>query len=115
MPNVEMHGFDRGNRKSVRFCEDTLWAIIQVLNKLGLADEAVVTRVKSFSSYVKNFYGQRGDQNQVLVKKNTPFIRICSTDPEEIQKIIAELKKIKIGVDIEYLVLTGFIPAEEMK
>ncbi len=118
MPNVEMYGFDgfdRDNQENVKFREDTLWAIIQALKKLGLANDAVVTGIFSFSSYVKYFYDQRGDQDQVLVKRNTPFIRICSTDPEEIQKIIAGLKEAKVGVDIEYLALTGFISAEEMK
>jgi len=115
MPNVEMYGFDKGNQESEKFYEDTLWAIIQALKKLGLIDDAVVTRIFSFSNYVKDFYERRGNQGLVLARKNTPFIRICLTDPEEIQKIIAGLKEAKIGIDIEYLVLTGFIPAEEMK
>ncbi len=118
MPNIEMYGFDgfdRNNQENVKFRENTLRAIIQALKKLGLAGDAVVTGIFSCSSYVKDFSDQRGDRNQVLVKKNTPFIRICSTDPEEVQKIIVELKEAKIGIDIEYLVLTGFIPAKEMK
>lgn len=117
MPNIEVYGFSgREQEKKIRkLREDLFWTITQVLNKLGLAEEAVVTGIVSFSSYVKDIYGHRGDDNQVLIKKNTPFIRICSTDPEEIQRIIAGLKEAKIGIDIEYLVLAGFIPAEEMR
>ena len=88
MPNVEMYGFDgfdRNNQESVKFREDTLWAIIQALKKLGLADDAVVTGIFSSSSYVKDFYDQRGDQDQVLVKKSTPFIRIYSTKTHPVE------------------------------
>lgn len=44
----------------------------------------------------------------------SPYLRICSTDPDEIWSIIRELQRVRLGEDVEYLVLGGFIPAKEM-
>ena len=43
-----------------------------------------------------------------------PYIRICSTDEDEIQQIINAFRDAGIRVDIEWLIMDGFISADEM-
>ena len=43
-----------------------------------------------------------------------PYLRICSTDEDEIERIINALRNAGIKVDIEWLILDGFISADKM-
>lgn len=48
-------------------------------------------------------------------KKPMPFIRVCCTDVDEMERIIQAFKEHKLGVDTEKLLISEFIPADEMK
>ncbi len=98
MPNVMLYGFDK--RFDLRRITGKIEAAVQSIN---LGEDAVITVV---SSKVKFCDGR---------KTPAPFIRICSTDPEEIKRIIDKLKEIGVNTDVEWQVLNGFIPAIEMR
>ncbi|MGE5392175.1 MAG: hypothetical protein ACM3NH_00295 [Candidatus Saccharibacteria bacterium] len=94
MPNIELVGYDGGN-------ERILTALVKrAIRELGLQDSAVITGI---SAVVVDHAGWR-----------FPYIRICSTDRQEIDRLIAKFKELKIGEDLEYLVITGFIPGKDM-
>ncbi len=119
MPNIEMHGFfeiDANGEDTNILTQKGVYVasvLVEILQKMGLENDAVITRVRSRSSFIKEIrkVEKLGKGNLT----NTPFIRICSTSCEEIWKIISALKEVKINIDVEYLVLTGFVPAEKMK
>ncbi len=98
MPNIMLYGFDKPfNLKRI------IGRIETAMQNINLGEEAVITVV---SSRVKYCDGR---------KTPAPFIRVCSTEPEEIKRIIDKLKKIGIGIDIEGQVLNWFVSANEMK
>lgn len=43
-----------------------------------------------------------------------PYVRIASTDPKEIEMILDYMKRCRMEVDVEWLVLGGFVSATKM-
>jgi len=104
MPNIEIHGFwFSRNEKDLESAARARERIEIEMEKIGLQDDAVVTIVDSICTFCDG------------KKTRMPFIRICSTEKEEIDRIVSAIKKAKVSLDVETLVLTGFIPADEMK
>jgi len=98
MPNIEICGFGFENALKLRE------KIVASLEEISLEKEAVTSIIDNVVVH-----------DCVCNVRCRPYIRICSTDRNEIDQIIAVFKKNKIGVDTEFLKLTGFIPALEMK
>ncbi len=86
MPNVEIHGYPKGSYAPYQLKPD----IKDVLRKIGLGDEAVVT-VASTETEGCNDY------------KPAPFLRIISSDPQEPDRIVQALEEAGIDMDIEVL------------
>lgn len=95
MPNIMLCGFQAPERLRSD--------VVAVLDGLGLGSEAVTSIVPM---RVESCDGKRTP---------SPYLRVCSTDADEVRRIVDALKKAGIGVDVEWLVLNGFIPASEMK
>jgi hypothetical protein len=103
MPNIEIYGFSSDEDLRVLGLKISIG---KVMKSLGLEYDAITTVVNSST------HGCNGKADPM------PFIRVCSTDPVGIEKIVNALKKERIGrqnVDIETLVLSGFILAKCMK
>lgn len=103
MPNIELYGFSPN--LSYGFASYTkLTELIEIIKKqikkIDLHDEVIITIIPSS---VKSWHDI-----------DTPFIRICSTNPEEIEKIIDALKEAEIRIDVEGLILNKFVPLTEM-
>ncbi len=96
MPNIMICGFPTAQADTLKVKID------QVMSDLGLGGDAVTSITKM---YAESCNGERIPM---------PYLRICSTDGYEIRRIIETLKNAKLGVDVEWLVLGGFIPAAEM-
>ncbi|MEK7542847.1 MAG: hypothetical protein AAB503_00885 [Patescibacteria group bacterium] len=96
MPNIMICGFPevQANKLKVKIC--------QVMMDLNLGSDAVTSIV--------NMRVVSCDGKETPM----PYIRICSTDGLEIRNITDALKKAKVLVDVEWLVLNSFIPAAEM-
>ena len=75
---------------------DLIDEIIEAFEGLLWADKVVVTVIDSIAIN-KEF-------------TNLPFLRICSTNMEEINALISKLEP--LGYDIEILLLTGFASAK---
>lgn len=48
-------------------------------------------------------------------KKLMPYLRVCDDNPERLERIVQALKENNIGLDVETLLLSGFIEAKDMK
>lgn len=100
MPNIEIYG-KIGKKKEI--------LIRDVLCALGIwGDDGVVTKI---NSVVRSCPRKTSNDKGSLM----PFIRVCATDSEEINKIVKGLKMAHLGVDTEELVLKKFTSAKEMK
>jgi hypothetical protein len=99
MPNIEIHG------KIGREKEALIRKVLCVLGIWG--DNGVITKM---NSVVRSCPRKTASDEGVLM----PFIRVCSTDPAEIEKIVGGLKMAHLGVDTEELVLRKFSSAKDM-
>jgi len=97
MPNIMICGFGFTEVKELK---DTIDAAMQALNLGGAAITSVVEMETNSCD------GKR---------TRMPYLRICSTNEEEIQRIIKTLQIIGYRVDVEWLVLDGFISADDMR
>lgn len=105
MPNIEIYG----KRKLVNAIKKDeielnylVNKIVKAMEKIGKKDDAVITMIEAV--VIGCNHG-----------KDMPFIRVCSTDSQEIKTIVRALKEGKIGIDVETLVLDNFIPVDKMK
>ena len=96
MPNIMICGFPTAQADTLKVKID------QVLSGLGLDGDAVTS--------ITEMCAESCDGKRIPM----PYLRICSTDEYEIRRIIEALKNAKLGIDVEWLVLGGFIPAAEM-
>lgn len=96
MPNIQICGFSAQKSQRLRTIVD------EVVQELGLGADAVTSIV---NCDVRHCDG---------LKVSAPYLRICSTSAKEIRTIIKALKAKKAWVDVEWLVLDGFIPDHEM-
>lgn len=96
MPNIMICGFTPKRAEGLRT------SIEIIMRNMSLGDEALTSIV---DMEAKSCDGTRTPM---------PYLRICSTDEDEIQKIINTFKEEGIKVDVEWLVLNGFILANEM-
>lgn len=96
MPNIQICGFPSET------ADDLKGKIDATAQELNLGGDAITSIIEMKAEYC--------DGKRTL----GPYLRICSTDATEITNIIKALKEAKIGIDIEWLVLNGFIPASEM-
>jgi|GEM_PF-6726561 len=91
MPNIELHGLDRSGAELFKY------AIFKAIGEEDqkLQADAVVTICNDYCVDAQ--------------KRARPYMRICCTDPQQIEK----LKKIlaPIALDKEILLLKEFIPA----
>lgn len=111
MPNIEMHGFLKNDPRR----QKVMIEIINTAVNLNLIKEMVITEYENKSNFIYQLLNALTNWFGAMNTWSTPYLRVCSTSPGEIQAIIDGLKKRHIGIDVEYLVLDGFIPAEEMK
>ncbi len=96
MPNIMICGYEPHKAGELK------GRIQSVMKALGLEEDAVTSIVQM---EVESCDG---------LNTPVPYLRVCSTDEDQIQKIIRALKLAGLKEDLEYLVLTGFIPAKEM-
>lgn len=96
MPNIQMYGFDKPWESSLLIAEK--------MRKVGLGEEVVITIITNSHA-----------NSCVEAMPSSPYLRICATDINEIRKVGFALREMKIGVDVETLLLHSFVPADEMK
>ena len=96
MPNIQMVGYSQEAYSSLKLRIDA------VMQSMGLGGDAVTTWIPAL---VETCDGERTP---------LPYLRVCSTNPEQIGKIINAFKLADIKEDCEGCLLTGFIPAAEM-
>jgi len=96
MPNIEIRGFLYQEAENLREKID------MAMEKIGLAGEAITSIEMS--------------ETKSCDTRNTPqpFLRICSTDKEDIQKIIVALRTAGVCKDVESLILDGFVSKNQM-
>lgn len=97
MPNIEVHGLGEEAYETAKILID------KALSAIDLADDAVTTFV---SSKVHSCDGKKTDM---------PFLRICSTDPLDFNRIKDAFLSEEFYIDCEFLSLAKFISAEEMR
>lgn len=91
MPNIEIHGLGTETAEMARNVFKVVRDALPDLAKdmvVSLCNDLVI------------------DQHD----KNQPFLRVCTTEREDTGNLLRALKA--LGLDIEYLVLTSFIPKE---
>ncbi len=86
MPNVEIHGY----LHEEMIAEQLRGRIKGILLAVGLGGDAVVSIVRS-------------DVEECSSGKKAPFLRICSTNPEEPSRIGRALEAAGIDMDVEVL------------
>lgn len=96
MPNIMICGFTMVQADALKVRID------QAVINIGLGGDAITSIVE--------MRAESCDRN----KRPMPYLRVCSTDEGEVILIVEALKKIKIGVDVEWVILGGFIPADKM-
>lgn len=96
MPNIMICGFDHSRAEELKACIDAQ------MQALGLGGDAITSIVETVAEMCDGY------------RTSSPYLRICSTDTEEIKKIIRALQIIGCGVDVEWLVLDGFISGIDM-
>lgn len=106
--NIEIYGFYlRGDAQFMSvFLKDKVQEVREkiktALKLVKLDNESVITEIHSeVQSCISNI-------------KSNPFIRVCSSDMKNIRKIIPALKKQRIEIDVEVLILNNFISKEDM-
>jgi len=99
MPNIEIYDDETDS-----LYENLKGKIDQAIKNIGLENDAITT-------WHKDAITESCDSRRASM----PYIRICSTNKEEIEKIVQALKENKIWIDVETLQLSRFIPANEMK
>lgn len=112
MPNIEIRGFFfRINPETLGVrvkIEDEAFEIRdkveEIMRKIGLGEDAITDIVPSIST---SLFGK--------VHKLMPYLRVCDTDPDRMNRIVQALKEENINMDVEMLLLSGFIEAKDMK
>ena len=96
MPNIMLFGFPQkeANELTLR--------INRIMQGLGLGDEAVVTNINCTVTSC---------DDQMTA---SPYIRICDTGVEEINRIILAFMEAELRVDCEILLLHSFFLKEDM-
>ncbi|MFC1756913.1 hypothetical protein ACFLZC_02035 [Patescibacteria group bacterium] len=98
MANIEIYG----KRRNIGSLENS---IITWIQNAGLEEETVVTMIESSSRPC-------GKDGRLVC-----HIRVCSPDIEEIQEVVQVLRENRagmLGLSVETLILSSFIPKEEM-
>lgn len=96
MPNIEIYGVDKpGVLKS---------SIDKKMQEIGLGDEAITV-----------IYSHATPEACDGTGKVMPFLRLCVPDRDELNKVVDAIREMKLGLDVETLVLDSFIPSEKMK
>jgi hypothetical protein len=97
MPNIEIRGYTKHRAQALRA------TINEVMHTLMMEDIAVTSIIPMIVAACDG------------KAKSMPYIRICSTNKKQIHRIINALKEAGLEEDVEYLKITGFIPALKMK
>lgn len=98
MPNIQMMGMTEEQYAATKELID------KAMLDLRLDHDAVTT-------WIENSHVFTCDGNF----QTSPFLRVCSTNPEDIPRIIKAFKRAGLNMDCETLILNGFHPAAEMK
>jgi hypothetical protein len=96
MPDLELHGYTDAEAERLKK------AIDPILQELNLGPYAITNPIPSRS---ESCDGKR---------TRAPFIRVYSTDPAEITRILDALENGGVNEDAEWLVLSGFRPKKKM-
>jgi hypothetical protein len=99
MPNIEIHG-KIGNEK-----EELIRKVLCVLGIWG--ENGIINKINSTPESCP-------EGSDMGKRKPMPFIRVCSDNSEEIDKIVTTLKMAHLGVDTEELLLRKFTSAKDM-
>ncbi len=91
MPNIEICGYSTEEAATIQS------RIESIMQEMGLGEDAVTSIIPMT---VTSCDGKRSPK---------PFLRICSTDMNEINRILLKIAKGDLRADIETLVLTGFV------
>ncbi len=102
MPNIWICGFSEKENARIRELVNT------AIEELGLSEDAITSIIEMKAEPCRPITPASPTRTQ-------PYIRICSSGKEEIQNITRVLKKMRIGVDVEWLLLDGFLPASAME
>ncbi len=97
MPNIMICGFTPKGADEIRSRVD------RAMQNIGLGDDAITSIINMETKSCNR------------ARSPMPYVRIYTTDKGEIQRIIGAFKDLRIKVDIEWLVLNGFISADEME
>jgi len=89
MPNLMLYGYTEQDGRDLR------GRIEPVLRDLGHADDGVTTIVFSEARFCDG-------------RREGPYLRICSTTEEELQRIHIALRAAGVNEDSEFLVLLDF-------
>lgn len=110
MPNIEIHGFSPHFSPPLGALPGfpaEVYAIVSkiesVLKELELGSDAIVDVLHSVAASCDG------------KKTKMPYLRVCDTDLDRMQQIVQALKEANIGMDVETLLLSGFIEAKDMK
>jgi hypothetical protein len=109
MPNIEVHGLYNNNAK-VGYVGYHIWGSDPtnrnlVLSKLSSTIKESILPWKD-QVVITEFNSSCND----LEDNSMPFLRVCSTDREEINALVQVLEPLQM--DIETLLLTGFYPGK---
>lgn len=94
MPNIVIYG--------VHYPHDIKLIISKKMQKIGLEDEVIVTTITSTTESCK------------IDPKQTPFLRIYISNEDKLDTIISALRELKLGLDVEIVMLYKFIPKRDM-
>jgi hypothetical protein len=97
MPNIHLYGFTPEGAEEMKEVVDA------AIQSIGLTAEAV-TSIHSVKVESCN-----------LERTLSPYLHVCSTDIDEVRKIVSALKTAKVYVDVEFSVIDGFVPAQAMQ
>lgn len=94
VPNIEIRGFTSKDTERLKVRIDRL------MQEIGLAGDTITSVIDMRAESCSR------------TRLSTPYIRICATKQDEIDQILEAFCNARIRVDIEWLVLGGFISAK---
>jgi hypothetical protein len=97
MPNIQICGVSDPQRVEILKQNIDL-----AMLRLGLGGDAVTSIIPMA---VESCDGKRTPM---------PYLRVCSTDADEIRRILDVMKRAGLAIDVEWFVLGGFVPASEL-
>ena len=96
MPNIMICGFTPKGADEIKSRVD------KAMQGINLGDDAITSIINMEARSCNR------------ARSPMPYVRIYTIDEGEIQRIIGAFRDFRIKVDIEWLVLNGFISADEM-